>query len=173
MMDTSGPQELHATGFVPVSSPTSRASPSPKGVLTASPSVASHTSGTSSVSHTSGRHPSNPAISPIVPSPNSPHEVRDEEGRIVSGVSNLSETDRGHLRGISETSGVSVDPPVVAGTAISPLSPPAVAEGADYLSARSTGEGTFGDASGSGSGSGSPGTKRRSNFSEELDERKK
>lgn len=81
-------------------------------------------------------------------------------------MSNLSETDKGHLRGISETSGVSVS--TGAGAAmVSPVSPPRV-EGSDYISARPGGEGTFGP--GSGEGSGSPASKRRSNFAEELDE---
>jgi hypothetical protein len=83
-------------------------------------------------------------------------------------VSNLSETDKGHLRGISETSGVSVSTGAGAGAAmVSPVSPPRV-EGSDYISARPGGEGTFGP--GSGEGSGSPASKRRSNFAEELDE---
>jgi hypothetical protein len=63
---------------------------------------------------------------------------------------------------------VSVEHPVPAGTAISPVSPPVAGpEGRDYISARPGGEGTFGELGGSGSGS--PGTNRRSNFSEELD----
>jgi hypothetical protein len=161
MMDTSRPQELSdsGTGLVPLALLSRN---SAQGGLTSSPSVASHTSATSTISNISGRHPSNPAISPIAPSPNSP-----EEGRIISGVSNLSETDKGHLRGISETSGVSVATGSGA-AAISPLSPPKV-EGGDYISAKAGGEGT----SGPNDGSGSPGSKRRSNFSEELGESKK
>ena len=168
--DTSRPQELSdsGTGFTPLALLSRDA---PQGGLTSSPSVASHTSATSTISNVSARHPSNPAISPIAPSPNSP-----EEGRIISGVSNLSETDKGHLRGISETSGVSVATAAAGATGstgagmVSPVSPPKV-EGADYLSAKggAGGEGTFGP----NDGSGSPGSKRRSNFSEELDESKK
>jgi hypothetical protein len=57
---------------------------------------------------------------------------------------------------------------VPAGTAISPISPPAAeVEGRDYINARPGGEGTFGELGGSGGGS--PVTNRRSNFSEELD----
>lgn len=86
-------------------------------------------------------------------------------------MSNLSETDKGHLRGISETSGVSVA--TGAGAAmVSPVSPPKV-EGSDYISARPGGEATFGSPGGSGDGSGSPGGKRKSNFSEELGESKR
>jgi hypothetical protein len=160
--DTSRPQELSdsGTGFTPLALSGGASRNSPKG-LSSSPSVASNTSATSSVSHISGRHPSNPAISPVATSPNSP-----EEGRIISGVSNLSETDKGHLRSISETSGVSIS--TGAGAAmVSPVSPPRV-EGSDYISARPGDEGTFGP--GSGEGSGSPASKRRSNFAEELDE---
>ena len=63
---------------------------------------------------------------------------------------------------------MSVENPVPAGPAISPVSPPmAGAEGKDYINARPGGEGTFGEPGGSGGGS--PGTNRRSNFSEELD----
>jgi hypothetical protein len=160
--DTSRPQELSdsGTGFTPLALSGGASRNSPKG-LSSSPSVASNTSAASSVSHVSGRHPSIPAISPVATSPNSP-----EEERIISGVSNLSETDKGHLRGISETSGVSIS--TSAGAAmVSPVSPPRV-EGSDYISARPGGEGTFGP--GSGEGSGSPASKRRSNFAEELDE---
>jgi hypothetical protein len=113
------------------------------------------------------------------PRPDSPPIGHDN--RFISGVSNVSETDRGHLRGISETS-LSTDgnyatpmerneglalhnmpppgPPEGRPTVVSPLTPPsAVSEGdgSDYLG-----------------GGRSPGsTRRKSNFEENLDEAKK
>ena len=97
--------------------------------------------------------------------------------RITSGVSNVSETDRGHLRGISETS-VSTDgnyatpmeglglgglPPSGAGRVVSPLTPPDGAnEAGDYLGA-----------SEAGGSSPTPNQRKKSNFAEGLDEVKK
>ena len=99
--------------------------------------------------------------------------------RITSGVSNISETDRGHLRGISETN-VSTDdnyatpmesgirlgtlPPPIQGRSnvVSPLTPPHGAnETGDYLGATSA------EAS-----SPTP-SQRKSNFAEGLDEANK
>jgi hypothetical protein len=103
-----------------------------------------------------------------------------ENLRIASGVSNVSEADRGHLRGISETS-VSTDgnyatpteggialgglPPQTIGrpNVVSPLTPPHGAnEAGDYLGAAEP-----------GASSPTPSQRRKSNFAEGLDEVKK
>jgi hypothetical protein len=117
------------------------------------------------------------------PRPDSP--PLGENARFLSGISNVSETDRGHLRGISETS-LSTDgnhatpheerqglalgnlsaPNVLHETrrnVVSPLTPP---EGAD--------ESATGDYLGAGSPQNARGTTRRkSNFAEGLDEVRK
>merc|ERR1711939_871521 len=112
MMDTSKPVELHdtGTGFVALGSKTN--GHSRNGGLASSPSVTSQTSQASSISHWSQSDGAGhrPNISPL-PSPragSSPSPDLQNQNRIVSGISNLSDTDRGHLRGISETS-VSTD----------------------------------------------------------------
>jgi len=175
MMDTSRPVELHDTGFVPLGA----SKPSRNG-LASSPSVTSQTSHASSVSRISRNSVPNPLISPMQhpradsPSLGSPAD----NGRLASGVSNVSETDRGHLRGISETS-VSTDgnytSPMEGGialgaiqgatgrpNAVSPVETPSGAnEEGDYLSASQGGRAS------------STLSQRRSNFSEGLDEVKK
>ncbi|KAF8851662.1 hypothetical protein BDZ45DRAFT_678961 [Acephala macrosclerotiorum] len=198
MMDTSLLNELHAhpapdtgTGLHPIpmaivpNSPASRT----RG-LAPSTSVTSATSNASSVSHVSdpsNPSPQRPPVSPVLSS--SPDGGAVNRDRFVSGVSNVSESDRGHLRGISETSvstedggmpfvtpmeapgasrGLEIgnvppavpDPPIRT-SAVSPLTPPQGVgrEGGDYLGAK--------DGSG---GKESPITKRKSNFSEELGE---
>jgi hypothetical protein len=149
--------------------------------LSASPSVtshASHTSTVSRVSQTSGRPGISPTSSPRADSP----PLGDVAGqRIVSDMS-ISDTDRGHLRGISETSlgtnrayatpmegaglglsGATAAAPEQATrpTIVSPLTPPqGTQESGDYM--------------GAGSQAGSPsGGRRRSNFQEGLDELEK
>jgi hypothetical protein len=152
--------------------------------LVASNSVASntsYTSDTSGVSRISQNSGARPAISPNQsPRANSP---AINNARIISGVSNVSESDRKHLRGISETSvstdgayatpmesrdipisgqtpGISATSPggeVRQLTTVSPLSPPlAIQESRDYLAAGQN-------------SAGSP-SQRKSNFSEQLDE---
>jgi hypothetical protein len=145
--------------------------------LTVSNSVASNTSYTTDTSVVS-RASQNSATRPVISPTQSPRAISPStrDGRIASGVSNVSESDRGHLRGISETSvstdgayatpmeapGVRVTSPGDESrpSAVSPLSPPlAVQESRDYLSAGQN-------------SAGSP-SQRRSNFSEELDEAEK
>jgi len=153
------------------------------GGLASSPSVTSQTSQASSISHWSQSDGAGhrPNISPL-PSPragSSPSPDLQNQNRIVSGISNLSDTDRGHLRGISETSvstdGVYATPmergegmatpqgqPPTRGqdgrpSAVSPLTPPEGINSRDYVGARSP-------------GSPSESTKRKSNFSEGLDD---
>lgn len=170
---TSKPLELHnqemqdtGTGLIPLAAVNGRG-------VAHSNSVNSHASQTSSVSQGSSYRPNiSPTNSPRV---DSAHVGGDP--RIVSGISNLSESDRGHLRGISETSvsttgayatpseGLGVDhgyhtaPAVLDGrpSAVSPLTPPSASgpESRDYLGARHPD---------------SPNPRRRSNFSEGLDE---
>ncbi|KAH7391537.1 hypothetical protein BKA64DRAFT_107644 [Cadophora sp. MPI-SDFR-AT-0126] len=198
MMDTSKPVELHdtGTGFVALGSKAN--GHSRNGALASSPSVTSQTSQASSISHWSqsdGAGHARPNVSPL-PSPragSSPSSdlQNQNQNRIVSGISNLSDTDRGHLRGISETSvstdGVYATPmerregiPTPQGqaqgqvrgpdgrpSAVSPLTPPAGVDSGDYLGARSS-QGVAGGPRNPGSPSES--TKRRSNFSEGLDE---
>jgi hypothetical protein len=167
---TSKPLELHnqemqdtGTGLIPLSHLTNG-----RGISHST----SHASQTSSVSESSYRPNISPSTSPRAESP----PVGDP--RIVSGVSNLSETDRGHLRGISETSvstiggypspseslgidqGFNTAPAVMERPlAISPLTPPSATgpEGRDYLGASSRSHDGLN-------------TRRRSNFSEGLDE---
>jgi hypothetical protein len=123
------------------------------------------------------------------PRPDSP--PLSENARFLSGVSNVSETDRGHLRGISEASvstegnyatpmergegreGLALQNMPPAGgvhelrpNVVSPLTPPSgvgEGEGNDYLGA------------GQGGSQQSPtgSTRRKSNFAESLDEVKK
>ncbi|KAK0118301.1 hypothetical protein ONS95_012595 [Cadophora gregata] len=225
MMDTSKPVELHdtGTGFVALGAKSNghSHSHSRNNDLASSPSVTSQTSQASSISHWSqsdgtaaGGH--RPNISPL-PSPragSSPSLDVQNQGhnRIVSGISNLSDADRGHLRGISETSvstegayatpmergegmgiGTGMVTPQGQGqargqdgrpSAVSPLTPPTGADSRDYLAAGAgagAGAGTStgaGLSRGGGNGSEprsqgslrSESTKRRSNFSEGLDE---
>src|SRR4051812_26090516 len=160
-------------GFTPISGSQRKSNG-----LAASASVTSHTSQASTVSRDS--QSPRPGISPMhTPRPDSPPLGGDN--RFLSGVSNVSETDRGHLRGISETS-VSTDgnyatplergeglalqnmppraPPEGRPNVVSPLTPPsAISDGdsSDYL--------------GAGRSPGS--TRRRSNFEENLDEARK
>jgi hypothetical protein len=138
--------------------------------LNSSPSVTSHTSRASTVSRDS--HSPRPAIAHMIPRPDSP-SLGDQ--RITSGVSVVSESERGHLRGISETSvsteGVYATPlgqPLVtpgnlssrqaeSSTSrpgvVSPLTPPTGVEASgDYMSVGSR-----------------KGGRRKSNFAEELD----
>lgn len=103
-LDSSPPSELHGTGFVPLHGQRG-------GGLRPSPSVASHNSETSTVSHISSIPPTRPSVSPFA-SPNySPSHSHDNSPpspetsrRVVSDMSEISESQRGHLRGISETS---------------------------------------------------------------------
>jgi hypothetical protein len=159
MPDTSQAVELHDTGFVPIT-PKSRVA-----ALSASPSNASRTSeGSSVVSGVSDR----PAVSPV----QREGSQSSNKNRVLSGVSNLSETDKGHLRGISETS-ISTDGqasardlPAEAGSSsataddrprvVSPLTPPAGSTANnDYIGAGVHSEGSL---------------RRKSNFEERLDE---
>jgi hypothetical protein len=173
--DTSRPVELNdtGTGFIPMSGSKRKSNG-----LAASASVTSHTSQASTVSRDS--HSPRPGLSPLYSArPDSPS--LGNENRFLSGVSNVSESDRGHLRGISETS-LSTDgnyatpmergdgsalhsmpphaPPEGRPNVVSPLTPPGAiseGEGSDYLG-----------------GGRSPGsTRRKSNFEENLDEVKK
>ena len=140
--------------------------------------MTSQTSQASTVSRDS--HSPRPGLSTLYsPRPDSPS--LGNENRFLSGVSNVSDTDRGHLRGISETS-LSTDgnfatplerdegltlhnmpphaPPEGRPNVVSPMTPPSAVsegEGSDYLG-----------------GGRSPGsTRRKSNFEENLDEVKK
>jgi hypothetical protein len=152
-------------GFIPLSDTKLSNGGGARG-LTSSPSIGSQTSHTSTVSRVSER----PAISPVL-TPQLSSPSNEAQPRFASGVSGVSELDRGHLRGISETSQVSgssgglyVTPMETTGrpSAVSPITPPqAGREGVDYLDARATG------------GEGSPSQNRRSNFSEELGEQGK
>ncbi|KAL5318176.1 hypothetical protein ACEPPN_013235 [Leptodophora sp. 'Broadleaf-Isolate-01'] len=193
LMDTSKPVELHdtGTGFVALGQSNGHSRNSGGG-LASSPSVTSQTSQASSISHWSQSEAAagRPNISPL-PSPKAGSSPSlDAQHRIVSGISNLSETDRGHLRGISETS-VSTDggahatpierldlsspqtqnqvqTPAQDGgglrpSAVSPITPPTALESRDYL----------GVGRSPASPSESQSTKRRSNFSEGLDENEK
>jgi len=178
--DTSRPVELHDTGFIPMSS----LSNNKRNRIVASNSVGSHTSHTSDTSAVSVIS-QNSRVRPII-SPNQSPRANSpaiNDARIASGVSNVSDSDRGHLRGISETSvstdgayatpmesrdipisgqtpGINTTSPggdVRQLTTVSPLSPPlAVQESRDYLAAGQN-------------SAGSP-SQRKSNFSEELDE---
>lgn len=148
-------QEMQSAGMIPLSALSIGGS----GVVHSN-SHASHTSNASSVSGTSMGFPL--ANSPLPSNP-----------RIVSGVSNVSETDRGHLRGISNTSVSTYGTPSEGLTmnqgyhtapaameraiAVSPLTPPSatVPESMEYLRATTPR---------------SPNSKRKSNFSEGLDE---
>jgi len=166
MMDTSRPAEIDTgTGFVALGQ---RQKPR------RGPSTTSHSSSVSQESN-----PNRLPVSPMnAPRPDSP-SLGDP--RITSGVSDVSHTDRGHLRGISETS-VSTDgggnyaavpasqqqaiPEVHEESeakrrpgVVSPMTPPDMVNiSNDYMGARGT-----------------PATSstRRSNFAEKLDEVKK
>ncbi|RDL33728.1 uncharacterized protein BP5553_08096 [Venustampulla echinocandica] len=200
MEDTSRPTELHGTGFVPMATGKAAASGRHPNGLAHSPSTGSHVSQTSSVSRNSNGS-GRPGISPVAtPRADSPSLGQvGTRSRIASDLSDFSETDRGHLRGISETS-VSTDgayaappqlpesaapaptePPTVTVTSeedptpaplsvVSPLTPPQVThESGDYIGAGAT-----------GSAGRAPQTtqtthqiqnqNRKSNFSEKLDD---
>jgi hypothetical protein len=182
------PTELHAqndTGLVPLSA-AGLAAKNRNGIAH-SPSTgshASHASQASSISRMSHTSAQRPGISPVhTPRADSPSlgesaagtEGRARRARVGSQISVVSDSERGHLRGISDTSvstegnyATPMDPPTsttreaVAETpsgrpgAVSPLTPPQpVHESSDYL------------------GVGSPvsgGSKRKSQFSEKLDE---
>ncbi|TVY82831.1 Kelch repeat-containing protein [Lachnellula suecica] len=187
MMDTSMPTELHGTGFVPLSE-AGLASKNRKGMVK-SQSPGSHASQTSSISLMSHISAQRPGISPVhAPRADSPSlgesaAGADGRNRVGSGFSDVSESDRGHIRGISDTSvsteggfatpmeernntsapGSRIVETLVSPTrpsasrpgAVSPLTPPhPVDESGGYLAA----------------GRGSPGGKRKSQFSEKLDE---
>ena len=96
--DTSKPVELHDTGFVPLNTPTAA-----KSNLHSTSSATSHTSRASSVSRES--HSPRPGLATIARS-DSPPLGSNDSTRVgfLSGVSSVSESDRGHMRGISETS---------------------------------------------------------------------
>ncbi|KAF4637195.1 hypothetical protein G7Y89_g887 [Cudoniella acicularis] len=187
MMDTSRPIELHDTGFVPIVAG-GKKSNGGLGHSTSTTSHASHGSDTSEISrfsNTSGQQ-QRPGISPVPsPRPDSP-PVGSAVGspprtRIGSGISNVSETDRGHLRGISDTS-VSTTAeyatPMESGLAIVSPDTPSSAAGASELPRQAAispltppeGASQSGDYLGAGLASGSGNQKRRSNFSEKLDE---
>ncbi|CAG8960882.1 hypothetical protein HYFRA_00002419 [Hymenoscyphus fraxineus] len=194
MADTSRPTELSG-GFVPLSTnKTSRGHGTHR-----SPSTGSHISHTSSVSRESNGSNVRPSISPIpTPRADSPPvgtpvgELPDRQ-RGFSVISNVSESDRGHLRGISETS-VSTDGGVYATpmgipeleeggakatggarpSAVSPLTPPmAIQEGSDYIGAGSgvSSSGRLGAAD-TVRGSASVSGNRKSMFEENLDDEK-
>jgi hypothetical protein len=104
-----------------------------------------------------------------------------ENMRITSGVSQVSETDRGHLRGISETS-VSTDgnyaTPMEGGIALGSLPPPTMTGRPNVVSPLTPPEGSneAGDylgATEAGATSPTPSQTRKSNFAEGLDEAKK
>lgn len=171
---TSKPMELHnqeiqSTGMTPITGVRAFTHTNGRMGIQHSNSVGSDTSG---ISYTS----SNPRVSPL----NSPcaDSLIDVHPHFMSGVSNMTDSERGHLRGISETSvsttGGYESPadvgapqhfghgsPVDMGDRdrerpmINPLTPPSTMglEGRDYSGGRSTGS-----------------SRRRSNFSEELDE---
>jgi hypothetical protein len=168
MEDTSKPQELHATGMNPIFTNT----PPSRG-----PSHASHASVDSTISGLSGRLPI---------------QVQEKE-RITSGVSNVSESDRGHLRGISETSvstdgagngvrGGSATPGLSLGNLPEPAVRPAVQEESKKTVSPLTppegvGQSGSGDYLGAGIAEGQAQgqkpqslAKRKSNFSEALDD---
>ncbi|KAG9236167.1 hypothetical protein BJ875DRAFT_372696 [Amylocarpus encephaloides] len=190
MEDTSRPTELHDTGFVPLtaSSLNQRSSG-----LDHSTSRGSHISHNSSVSADSSPRPAiSPAGTPRADSPPPGAAIGElpERPHLHSGVSGVSEGERGHLRGISETS-VSTDgayatpmgipdssvqgqvtsqqvmaPPTSEpnrlGGIVSPMTPTAgTGESGDYL-----GTGLAGNSGGS------PSVKRKSQFSEKLDDDK-
>jgi len=168
---------MQDTGFTPLSGHHT-SSASRRKHLAPSPSVTSQTSQASTVSRDSSslRLPGRPGISPM-------HTTRADspplgDGRILSGVSNVSETDRVHLRGISETS-VSTEnngnytapmeqtgghvparvPDNTRPNVVSPLTPPHGVESSDYLDA------------GDHQATSSPtSVRRKSNFAEGLDE---
>jgi hypothetical protein len=181
------PTELHAqndtgTGFVPLSA-AGLAAKNRNGIAH-SPSTGSHashasqTSSISRMSHTSAQRPGiSPVHTPRADSPSLGESAAGAEGRprVGSQISVVSDSERGHLRGISDTSvstegnyATPMDPPTstpretVVETpsgrpgAVSPLTPPQpVHESGDYLGAGSPGSG---------------GSKRKSQFSEKLDE---
>ncbi|KAG0649494.1 Kelch repeat-containing [Hyphodiscus hymeniophilus] len=171
--DTSKPVELHDTGFVPLGVGRSN--------LAASPSVTSQTSQASTVSRDS--HHSRPAVSPMQ------HTRADspslgglpENPRITSGVSIISDSDRGHLRGISETS-VSTDgvyaTPLESGVALGGLPPLTVEKRPNVVSPLTPSHGSneaseYLDASPASPTSPTPSQRRKSNFAEGLPEARK
>ncbi|KAF7945040.1 hypothetical protein EAE96_009823 [Botrytis aclada] len=189
MMDTSQPSELHNTGFVPLS-PKSNVwnnisrNQTP---ITHSPSAGSNHSHASSVSQSSG-----PRSSPISPARAESVTLNEQAGgvtreRIHSDLSSVTESERTHLRQISDAS-VSVDgdygnlptpeiqierpheergieQEVERTGVVSPLTPPqGVGQGRQHY---------FGPDSVGGSAAQNvpaPETRRKSNFEEKLDE---
>ena len=174
--DTSRPVELHDTGFVPLGAGRNK--------LAASPSVTSHTSQVSTVSRDSHHSHSRPAVSPMQHAGVDSHSEggTPENIRVTSGVSNISDSDRGHLRGISETS-VSTDgnyaTPMESGLAVGGLPPPIV-EGRPYTEGLLTPPKVAGEASdylgatqASPISRPPPNQRRKSNFAEGLPEVRK
>ncbi|APA13888.1 hypothetical protein SS1G_14009 [Sclerotinia sclerotiorum 1980 UF-70] len=191
MDDTSRPSELHNTGFV-FTSPKSNVWNNISSVQTPiahSPSASSNRSQASTVSRTSGLRPS-----PISPARADSLTLNEQAGdtsrdRIHSDLSSVAESDRGHLRQISDTS-VSVDgdygnPPMPdiqverpnddehgfergpfeRPGIVSPLTPPqGVGEGRHhYFGPDSVGAGSMHNAQVAD-------TRRKSNFEENLDD---
>jgi len=193
MMDTSKPVELASTGFVPLATQTSKRYPD---AVHSSPSVTSHTSRASTVSRDS--HSPRPGISPMAtPRPDSPPLNDSARAGFLSGVSNVSENDRGHLRGISETSvssdgqrggGSEYATPMEHGLLLrdlpSPIEHPESAHGGQGIGTRgvvspltppegSGREDYIGGGSSQNPGNGNGRQRRKSNFAEGLDEVKK
>ncbi|CAD6453008.1 9f61d75e-31a6-4fba-9b4e-7dcf47082789 [Sclerotinia trifoliorum] len=190
MDDTSRPSELHNTGFV-FTSPKSNVWNNISSIqtpITHSPSASSNRSHASTVSRTSGPRPS-----PISPARADSLTFNEQAGgmatdRVHSDLSSVAESDRGHLRQISDTS-VSVDgdygnPPMldvqIEGPnddehtfddefgrpgVVSPLTPPqGVGEGRHhYFGPDSVGVGSMHNAQ-------PVDTRRKSNFEEKLDD---
>ncbi|KAL2061603.1 hypothetical protein VTL71DRAFT_6980 [Oculimacula yallundae] len=170
--------ELHdtQTGLVPIGNSHRNTRNSS---IAASPSSQSYQSNNSQSRWSQSEAPARPSISPL-PSPTagvSPSQSHDNQQRIMSGVSNFSETDRKHLRGISDTSvstegGLYPTPNYAQQqherpSAISPITPPAALESRDYIDAGPA------RAISPSSPSDSQSAKRRSNFSELLDDNEK
>jgi hypothetical protein len=191
-LDTSRPTELgttelSSTGFVPLTQKALASNTNSRSKLAHSPSASSHISATTDVSQASSGD--RPGISPVATPRSDSPPLRAAIGlpdrqKSHSGVSNVSDTERGHLRGISETS-VSTDgayatpmgipegrerglgiqgesgSKVEREKVVSPLTPPigvSESSGGDYLGVRPPGS----------SGS----VKRKSQFSEKLDDDK-
>jgi len=173
MDDTSPPAELNGLGFVHFSG-SNNDYQSSRSQIAHSPWGASNVSRTSIVSGTSRHRPSISPTSPTRADSLTLNETGIGRTRIGSDLSSVTESERNHMRGISETS-VSVDgsevyptpgerssPIPMAGYqrpgVVSPVTPPeVVGEGeGDYVGVH----GTIGSADG----------RRRSNFSEKLDE---
>lgn len=189
LLDTSQPSELHNTGFVPLS-PKSNVWNSisrNQTPITHSPSAGSNHSHASTVSRSSG-----PRSSPISPARADSVTLNEQAGgatreRIHSDLSSVTESERTHLRQISDAS-VSVDgdygnlpmpeiqierpheereieQEVERPAVVSPLTPPqGVGQGRQHY---------FGPDSVGGNAAQNvpaPETRRKSNFEEKLDE---